>query len=177
MAARCRRVGTKHKDHFRRATAKLERDSVQEGRVIWQCGPKFDYKPSRVREAHKPTDSMITELKKIAEELPFTTATCAQAIFIEYHRGCCRTQDGKDQDKGLGDKDGPRNQSQTGWRVGRMESVGAATSMGNARAMGVGAKGRGWYWGWGGWQRRPRSWQAYATWGWWQPLWQGPQHI
>ena len=96
MAARCRRVGTKHKDHFRRATAQLERDSVREGRVIWQCGPKFDYKTSRVREAHKPTDSMITELTKIAEELPFTTATCAQAIFNEYHRGYCRTQDGKD---------------------------------------------------------------------------------
>ena len=49
MAARCRRVGTKHKDHFRRATAQLERDSVREGRVIWQCGPKIDFKISRVR--------------------------------------------------------------------------------------------------------------------------------
>jgi len=86
IAARCRKGRVQHTQHFHYATSQLEREEAREGRVIWQCGPKFDYKTSTVLEGTIPSSGMKQEVQKVLQELPFSKVVWAQSIYNEYHR-------------------------------------------------------------------------------------------
>ena len=74
------------KEHFRLASRELEAEKVREGRIIWQCGPRFNYNSTLVEEGPPPTETLMKDIQCILANIPFREFQWVQAIYNEYQR-------------------------------------------------------------------------------------------
>ena len=86
IAGRQNRKKWQQKEHFSLATTELPREQVREGRTIWQCGPKFDYRTSKVRPGGPPPEALRRSTTEVLQGMPFKEVQWAQSIYNEYHR-------------------------------------------------------------------------------------------
>ena len=73
-------------EHFELAMTQLTREQAREGRTIWQCGPKFDYRTSNVKPGTQPTPALKESIIEVLKGMPFKKVVWAHAIYNEYQR-------------------------------------------------------------------------------------------